>query len=289
VEGTTEDFVIGCEESHGYLLTPAIRDKDAGGAALALAELNACLVAEGRSMLDELQSIYARFGYTSNKLFTTVMTGATGLARIRAIQASLRSDPPADVAGRAVTDFEDAADENGSRGPILSGTDAAARNVLVFTLDGDARVIIRPSGTEPKNKIYVEVPGVTPTADLTPEELARERARCDAEAEELGRAFERLMLARVGIELTPSASHVSNLLGLDLKVHFGTEFLPELERRARAGDADLESFVDEGLSRYGDHPRELVAGGVDAFLRDAALPADAETRVRSVFGLSAAG
>jgi phosphoglucomutase/phosphomannomutase len=279
-----ESFVLGAEESHGLLLTSAIRDKDAAGAALALAELNATLRAQGRTLLQELDAIYARFGYVSNRLVNTVMSGSSGLERIRAIQASLRSQPPEIVAGRPVTGFEDLADERGWLGPIRSGTDAASRNVLVFSLAGGSRVIIRPSGTEPKNKIYVEVPGTTPARDLHTEELAAERARCDREAVELGRAFERLMLSRVGIELPDHALAVSGLVGLDKKQHFAHEFLPELAKRA-AGGGDLAGFVDRKLASYGKDPRELVAAGVAAWLPGAGLSASAEQAVRETFAL----
>ncbi|MHC5212762.1 MAG: phospho-sugar mutase [Planctomycetota bacterium] len=280
-----EGFVLGAEESHGLLLTPAIRDKDAAGAALALAELNSNLRAEGRTLFSELDAIYARFGYVSNRLVNTVMSGSTGLERIRAIQASLRAQPPEIVGGRPVTSFEDLADEDGWLGPIKSGTDAASRNVLVFGLAGGSRVIIRPSGTEPKNKIYVEVPGATPAKDLSPEELATERSRCDREAAELGRAFERLMLSRAGIDLPDHALAVSGLVGLDKKQHFANEFLPGLAKRASSG-GDLVGYVDETLSTYGKDPRELVADGVAAWLPGAGLPPAAEQAVREVFLLS---
>ena len=95
IHAKPESFVLGVEESHGLLLSSVVRDKDAAGAALMLAELNATLVAEGRTLLDELDALYARFGYMANKLLTTVMTGASGLDRIRAIQGSLRADPAA--------------------------------------------------------------------------------------------------------------------------------------------------------------------------------------------------
>lgn len=280
-----ESFLLGVEESHGLLLSHEVRDKDAAGAALALAELNAQLVSEGRTMAQELDDIYRRFGYMSNKLFTTVMTGATGFDRIRAIQKSLREQPPKEVAGRKVVGFDDCASPEFWMGPIKSGTDAASRNVLVLTLEGDARLVIRPSGTEPKNKIYVEVPGMTPTEDLGDEDLEAEKRRCDATAEELGRDFERLMLSRVGIEITPAASRVSNLLGLDEKVHFGTVFLPGLLRRARDGASDLESWVGESLSGYGSDPKELVSTGVAHFLDDVDLDGGAKQRVASLFGL----
>lgn len=286
-----ESFVLGAEESHGVLLTPAIRDKDAGGAALALAELNSVLRAEGRTLFDELDAIYKRFGYVSTRLVNTVMSGSGGLARIRAIQQSLRDDPPMKVAGRTVSKFEDLADEGCWLGKIKSGTDAASRNVLVFQLDDGSRVIIRPSGTEPKNKIYIEVPGSTPAKDLTDAELAAERARCDAAAVELGRAFERLMLARVGIDVPDYALAVSGLVGLDQKIHFGKTFLPELAKRASAGGAagsatELAAFADQSLAAYGKDPRDLVAPGVAAWLATAKQPAAAERVIREVFRLS---
>ena len=285
LKARAESLVLGVEESHGVLCTPAVRDKDAGGGALALAELNATLVAEGRTMYQEIEDLYRRFGYMANTLIVTVMTGAAGLDRIRGIQASLRADPPTEVAGRRVVSFEDMADEEGRMGPIKSGTDAAARNVLVFKLEGDAQLVIRPSGTEPKNKIYVEVPGTTPSTDLTPEELAAERDRCEREADELGRAFERLTLARVGIDLAPCASRLSGLLGLEQKVHFGSTFVPALARAAADPAVDLEAFVDEQLADYGSDPRDLVVGGVAAWLDEGALDGAAEARVRDVFGL----
>jgi len=289
-----ESFVLGAEESHGVLLTPAIRDKDAGGAALALAELNAVLREQGRLLSDELDAIYKRFGYVSCRLVNTVMSGSTGLARIRAIQQSLRDEPPARVAGRAVSKFEDLSDERCWLGPIKSGTDAAARNVLAFGLEDGSRVVIRPSGTEPKNKIYIEVPGATPASDLTDAELAAERNRCDAAAAELGRAFERLMLSRVGLEVPDHALAVSGLVGLDHKLHFAQVFLPELARRAQAGGAGaaaggaagvLAAWIDQSLAPYGKDPRDLVAPGVAAWLPSSGLAAPAERVVRELFRL----
>lgn len=279
-----EGFMFGVEESHGVLLTPAIRDKDAGGAALALAELAAQCRAQGRSVLDELDSIYRRFGYVSNRLVNTVMAGSAGLQRIQAIQASLRAEPPREVGGRKVVSFDDLASPDNWFGPIKSGTDAAGRNVLVFGLDDGSRAIIRPSGTEPKNKIYVEVPGRTPKADLSAAELDAERRRCDAQAEALGRAFERLMLARVGLDLPDHALAVSGLVGLEHKQHFAADFLPELERRARAGGA-LGAFIDEALKPYGKDPRDLVAPGVAAWLPVSGLPDAAAAALRREFRL----
>jgi phosphoglucomutase len=280
-----ESFVLGAEESHGLLLTPAIRDKDAGGAALALAELNATLKGQGRTLLQELDGIYARFGYMANRLVNTVMSGSAGLSRIRAIQDSLRKEPPAEVAGTAIVTCDDLLSVQGWLGPIKSGTDAASRDVLIFTLADDSRVIIRPSGTEPKNKIYIEVPGSTPKADLTAAQLDAERTRCEDRAAALGRAFERLMLARVGIEVPEYALAVSGLVGLDWKQHFAATFLPELEQRARAG-TELSAFVEQSLQPYGKDPRDLVAPGVAAWLATVSLPPAAEAAIRREFRLT---
>lgn len=258
LEGDPSDFVIGVEESHGLLLTPAIRDKDAGGPALALAELNARAVAAGRTLLDELDRIYDRFGYVANQLFTTVMTGADGLQRMRAIQQSLRDEPPAEVGGRRVASMQDMADPDGPLGPILSETDASSRNVLLFTLEDGARIVIRPSGTEPKNKIYVEEPG-------DPGRGRADKDRVDAACTALGRAFEQLMLARVGIELPDWALAVSSLVSLDHKRDLVDAIVPELARRADAGQG-LDAWVDEVLAPFGKDPRELVAPGIARYL-----------------------
>lgn len=313
IEARPESLIMGVEESHGVLMTPQVRDKDAAGPALALAELNALCQAEGRTLLDELDSIHAKHGAMTNLLGTTVMTGAEGMARIRRIQQSLRDDPPTHIAGRAVLSMTDMADPSGWMGAIRSETDRAARNVLVFALEGGRQVIIRPSGTEPKNKVYVEVPGRRPTEPMDAEMLAAERARCEAEALELGLALQRLTLARVGIELSPHAERASSLLNVDAKRHFGDRFLPALEARvsasgadrggslgpcdrvvgsdgAPAGDSDgnsLSRFVDQQLAGYGGQARELVASGVASWLRQAQLPAAARAAVEQEFGLGA--
>ena len=101
-----------------------------------------------------------------------VMSGAEGAGRIQHIQQALRSNPPRELDGWEVTRAVDHWDETGGHGPLLSDTDRAARNVLVYRLANGARVIIRPSGTEPKNKVYVEVPAAPLGAEAGDEELA---------------------------------------------------------------------------------------------------------------------
>jgi phosphoglucomutase/phosphomannomutase len=156
IRGTPADFLIACEESHGYLLTPKIRDKDAAGAALVLSELALDLKRHGRTMLGYLEAIYEQFGYFRNELHSFAMTGIEGKQDMARMMEALRRSPPTEAAGLAVTGFEDLLDEEGRLGPIEGDTDRGSRNVLLFRFGDRARLALRPSGTEPKAKCYVE-------------------------------------------------------------------------------------------------------------------------------------
>jgi phosphoglucomutase len=259
IRGTAADFVIGVEESHGVLVTAAIRDKDAAGAALALAEMASAAKDEGRTLGDCLRGLWAREGYVSNRLVSTVMRGATGKARIERIQASLRAEPPTAVAGFAVTEFADRRDPAGPLGPIRSGSDAASRDVLVFRCGEGNRVILRPSGTEPKNKVYVEVIGA-------PGEPAEQ---VDARAERLALGFAALMLARANIRLPEWALRVSDLVAIEQKVDLAERILPSLRTRLASGEAPrsapVQDWLDSELRAFGKDPRGLVAPAILAW------------------------
>ena len=156
VSATLDDFIIAAEESHGFMLTPEVRDKDAAGAAVILAELTSEVRKRGMSVYDYLVETYKRYGYHSNTVRSTVMSGAKGSANIRKIQELLRRDPPKAVGGRKVLGVNDYWDES-RHGPFLSATDRSARNLISFSLEGGIKATIRPSGTEPKNKVYLEL------------------------------------------------------------------------------------------------------------------------------------
>jgi phosphoglucomutase/phosphomannomutase len=156
VQGTPADFVIACEESLGYLLTPQIRDKDAGASALLLAEAALDEKRRGASLNQYLDRLARQFGHFRNELHTLVMPGVEGRRDMARLLDRLRAAPPAEIAGLPVTDFEDLRREDGWLGPIKGATDHAARNFLVFRLGERARLALRPSGTEPKAKVYVE-------------------------------------------------------------------------------------------------------------------------------------
>ena len=150
-------FVFGYEEALGYAVGPAVRDKDGIGALAVFAELVAVARAEGRSVEDELDRIAATYGLWVSAQHNVTSPGTAGAAAIAAMMAELRANPPAEIGGvavRAVRDVERGIvrDESGER-PL----DLPRSNVLVFDLDGDARVIVRPSGTEPKIKFYLDL------------------------------------------------------------------------------------------------------------------------------------
>jgi phosphoglucomutase len=271
VEGDLDDFAAGIEESHGVLVTHAVRDKDAAGAALLLAEAAAWQKASGRTLVDLLEDCWRDVGAVTNTLRSLVMRGAEGRARIQAMQASLRETPLRQVGDHKVTAFHDRRDPRGPFGRIKSGTDAASRDVLVFELGPDARVILRPSGTEPKSKVYVELvgePGREPS-DVLPQ--------LEAQAARLGEDFVLTLLDRVGLIVPRWALSISDLVALEHKRHFAEDVLPSLVSRVADGE-DTAAWLEAQLAPYGKDARLLVAPGVTAWLASQdAPPAGADT------------
>jgi phosphoglucomutase/phosphomannomutase len=157
-------FVAGVEESHGVLITDAMRDKDAAGGALALAELAALEAQRGRTLVDRLEALRHTHGHVRCSQISVRFEGATGPSRMAAVLDALRSAPPEAIGGRRVEQLTDHLDPDGRLGPFVSDSDRAGRNVLVLALgplpgDEGARVVLRPSGTEPKLKVYVQLLG----------------------------------------------------------------------------------------------------------------------------------
>ncbi|MGL6073683.1 MAG: phospho-sugar mutase [Fimbriiglobus sp.] len=161
VQGKTSDFVIATEESHGILATEHLRDKDSACAALLMAELALHLKRQGRTIPEFLEDLARQFGYFKNELVNIILPGVEGKRDMTRMLDKLRTSPPKTIGGLAVTGFEDLRDEAGKMGPFKGDTDKAARNFLIFRLTGPdgllAKVCLRPSGTEPKAKAYMEV------------------------------------------------------------------------------------------------------------------------------------
>lgn len=278
VEGDLGDFAAGIEESHGVLVTHAVRDKDAAGAALLLAEAAAWQKSMGRTLVDLLEDCWREVGAVSNTLRSLVMRGAEGRSRIQAIQDSLRTDPPRMVGTTPVTAFHDRQDPRGPFGRLKSGTDGISRDVLVFELGPDARIILRPSGTEPKSKVYVEVAGA---AGRVPSEVLPE---LEAQARSLGEDFVLTLLERVGLSLPRWALACTDLVAVEHKAHFAQEVLPALLARLADGE-DASRWLAASVAPYGKDATDLMAPGVAAWLVDSDLdPATAAT-LRGLFNL----
>jgi phosphoglucomutase/phosphomannomutase len=194
VRAAPDDMIIATEESHGILAMPQIRDKDAAAACLILAELALEEKRHGRTVIDRLDRLARQFGYYRNAMVNIALPGLEGKQLMARMLDRLRSEPPATIAGLRVTGFEDLRDPNGRLGPIRGATDAAGRNVLAFTLGERARVVLRPSGTEPKAKAYVEACSPPETAG---EDWAQHCTQVDRLVEALADDFLRQALATV--------------------------------------------------------------------------------------------
>lgn len=157
-EGKIDNFLFGLEESHGYIAGNYLRDKDAAIGSLWLAELAAELKKEGKTLIDYLDETYSKYGYFRNYLTEIRLPGAEGMTKIQQIQNSLRKDKPKKFDKFIVQKVEDFQ----NRKPIVSETDRLSKNVLVFHFKTDKqitnmKVTVRPSGTEPKIKMYYEI------------------------------------------------------------------------------------------------------------------------------------
>ena len=153
--------VFSYEESYGYMLGDFVRDKDAVTASLLLTEMAAYYAGKGMSVLDALDALFVKHGYYGEQTHNLVMPGLDGLSDMAKLMKTLRETPPQEIAGVAVLQFKDYQDGSvvdcatGAKGAMeLSGS-----NVLRFELADGTSVIVRPSGTEPKIKVYVLTKG----------------------------------------------------------------------------------------------------------------------------------
>ena len=144
--GRPDRYLFGFEESYGYLNGTHVRDKDAVDASMLICQMAQYYRAKGMNLADALRALYEQHGYFLNKTLSFSYPGIEGGERMKALMAGLRSNPPASVAGLAVENVVDYADG-------VDGLPAA--NVIEFVLEGGNKLIVRPSGTEPKVKAYL--------------------------------------------------------------------------------------------------------------------------------------
>lgn len=212
VKGTPADFVIATEESHGILATPHLRDKDSACAALLLAELALHLKRQKRTIPELLNDLNRQFGYYRNELLNLVMTGLEGKQNMAKMLDTLRTTPPKTIGGLPVVGFEDLRNEDGKMGPFKGDTDKAARNFLIFRLSKDgieAKVCLRPSGTEPKAKAYIEVSSQPMKPGTSDADWAKMCATVDTQVQKLATDFLTMALGTVGQTPPPGGDKLS--------------------------------------------------------------------------------
>ena len=153
--------IFSYEESYGYMIGHYVRDKDAVTASLLLTEMAAWYHAQGMTLFDALRSLYEKYGWYGEKTHNLVMPGLDGLEKMAALMQSLRAQPPVKIGGVAVAQYKDYSDgtvrdaATGAVTPMpLSGS-----NVLRFELTDGTHIVVRPSGTEPKIKVYILTKG----------------------------------------------------------------------------------------------------------------------------------
>ena len=148
-------FLFGFEESFGYLSGTQVRDKDGVNASLLLCEATCACMERGETLYDALQRLYRQYGYFKETGLSVVLPGKDGVEKMQAIMAGLRQTPPAELAGLRVTAVRDFLRGVRTEGEKEEQLDFPKSNVLYFELEGGNWVCIRPSGTEPKIKLYI--------------------------------------------------------------------------------------------------------------------------------------
>lgn len=148
--GQVDRFIFGFEESYGYLSGDHVRDKDAVNASMLICQMAQYYKLQGLNLVQAMHALYEKYGYYHNKTIALSYPGAEGADKMAGIMVDLRKNPPASIAGSKVTGVVD-------YGEGVNGLPKA--NVLEFDIEGGDKAIVRPSGTEPKIKLYIFAKG----------------------------------------------------------------------------------------------------------------------------------
>ena len=149
-KGAADRYIFGFEESYGYLSGSFVRDKDAVNASLLICEMFAWYKSQGKSLVDVLEDLYQKYGCYESKLLSFQFEGVDGFTKMQSLMTELRTNRPAELAGIAVERSIDYQNDD---------TGLPKSNVLRFFLKNGAEAVVRPSGTEPKLKVYLTVIG----------------------------------------------------------------------------------------------------------------------------------
>ena len=153
-EGRADRYIFGFEESYGYLSGAHVRDKDAVNATLLICEAAAWYAQQGMTLLDAMEALYREFGYYRNGLCSFTFEGESGMHAMQRLMEQLRDCPPAEIGGYRVEQAVDYNVEGGYHG-------LPQADVLEYTLAGGHKFMVRPSGTEPKIKVYLSAVGTS--------------------------------------------------------------------------------------------------------------------------------
>ena len=175
-DGEKERFIMGYEESYGYLCGTYARDKDAVVASMMICEMAAYYKKQGKSLLDVMDEIYKEFGYYRNRLLNYGFEGEAGMKFMNSVMDQLRSNPPTEIAGDkvlTVSDYKLSVQKN-----MTDGTESEIKlpksNVLAYKMENGGSFIVRPSGTEPKIKVYTAAVGTLASADAKLDEFEKD-------------------------------------------------------------------------------------------------------------------
>ncbi|MBO5649784.1 MAG: phospho-sugar mutase, partial [Clostridia bacterium] len=161
--GNTDGYLLGFEESYGYLRGDYAKDKDAVVTTMLIVEMAAYYRSKGMTLMDAMDEMYRTYGHYSDGVANIYMKGLQGLANMKALMKSLRKDPPREIAGYEIIRFTDyeAGTTTDNRTGTVSDTGMESADMLSFVTSAGDTVVIRPSGTEPKIKLYFLVSGTT--------------------------------------------------------------------------------------------------------------------------------
>ena len=162
-----QQYIGGGEESYGFMAEDFVRDKDAVSAISLLAEICAYAKDNGKTLYDLLMDIYIEYGFSKEFTINVVRPGKTGADEIKQMMENFRNYPPKELGGSKVVIWKDylSLEQKDEQGNITKLNMPATSNVLQWFCDDDTKVSVRPSGTEPKIKFYIEVKGTMTKAD----------------------------------------------------------------------------------------------------------------------------
>jgi phosphoglucomutase len=256
-EGNIDDFIFGAEESHGYLTGNYARDKDAACAAIWLCEHAAELKKQQKTLLDDLNDIYATYGYCHNYLTEIRLLGAKGMEQISLIMDHLRDTKIESFDNFRVKERLDR--RRGDPQPHLSKTDTSARNMLIYFI-GDLpqtagiKITVRPSGTEPKIKMYFEVIG----KPCNLKNLADEKTKMTGIRQELEKTFMQYCYRLLEVDFPDRGFLLFWQLPLDDKLKY-FDIEDKIVNLKNTSDARVrKKELDELLSFLGANPVEKV-------------------------------